>query len=221
MSGGQGLRRLAWIVALSLAFATGCARPHFPGWIITPSAPEPAPEATGRIPLPSDDPWERCSRITALEVRKAERSLLVRCDDGSEIQLQAALGREPRGPKVRQGDMRTPEGTYRIAGPPRESRFHLFLPIDYPSESDARRGHAEGLISEGELRAIVAAWSELRLPPQHTALGGHLGLHGEGPRWQGDSKGLDWTMGCVALSDADIERVARRVGPGTPVTILP
>jgi len=204
---------------MAFATATGCARPHFPGWIIEPHAVEPPPEAA--VPPSPQSLGERCQEITEIVVRKSERTLWARCDGGDEFSLRAALGREPRGEKQRQGDMRTPEGRYRIVGPARPSRFHLFLPIDYPSEQDARRGVEAGLISERELRRIEAAREELRLPPQGTPLGGHLGLHGEGPRWRGDSEELDWTMGCIALSDSDIEFLAARVRPGTPVQIVP
>ena len=60
-----------------------------------------------------------------------------------------------------------------------------------------------------------------RMPPQDTALGGLLGLHGEGARWRGESKGLDWTYGCIALADAELDFVIARVKKGTPLTILP
>jgi murein L,D-transpeptidase YafK len=58
-------------------------------------------------------------------------------------------------------------------------------------------------------------------PPADTALGGHLGFHGEGRRWRGDSRYLDWTYGCIALSDADVDFVAARSAIGTPVWIEP
>jgi hypothetical protein len=133
--------------------------------------------------------------------------------------LRIGLSREP-GPKQRLGDERTPEGEYRIVGRARPSRFHRFLPIDYPSEADAERALAEGLITEREREAIASAHRTGRLPPQHTALGGYVGFHGEGPRWQGDLD-LDWTEGCFALEDAAIDALAERAPPGTPVRILP
>jgi hypothetical protein len=113
-----------------------------------------------------------------------------------------------------------PEGEYRIAGPARRSRFHRFIPIDYPSPADAERGLAAGRISAAERDAIARAHAAGRLPPQDTALGGHLGLHGEGRRWRGELD-LDWTEGCVALADEAIELLAARVRPGTPVRIQP
>ena len=58
-------------------------------------------------------------------------------------------------------------------------------------------------------------------PPQDTPLGGHIGLHGEGEAHAGDSARVDWTYGCVAVTDAEIERIAERVAVGTPVWIHP
>jgi murein L,D-transpeptidase YafK len=222
MIGAVWARRFAQILALSSVLVIGCARPHFPGYVIEPYETETEPGATAVLPGPdSSDAARRCNRILAIEIRKSERALLAQCSDGEQLRFRAALGREPRGPKERQGDLRTPEGSYRVAGPARESRFYLFLPIDYPGEHDADRAVELGLITPKERDAIHKAREEQRLPPQWTRLGGNLGLHGEGERWQGDSEGLNWTYGCVALADRDIEYLASRVTTGTPVLILP
>jgi len=222
MAGSCRARRVTQILALSSAIAAACARPHFPGYVIEPIEPETPPGAELALPTPdSADPNRRCRSVVAIEVRKSEHALVAQCSDGEPIRFRAALGREPRGAKERRGDMRTPEGTYRLAGPPRSSRFHIFLPIDYPAEGDAERALQLGLISSAEHDEIVAARSAERLPPQDTRLGGNLGIHGEGPRWQGDSAAVDWTYGCVALADRDIEFLATRVTPGTPVIIVP
>jgi murein L,D-transpeptidase YafK len=135
--------------------------------------------------------------------------------------MSIALGREPEGTKERAGDMRTPEGSYRVANRPRGSRFHLFIPIDYPSPVDAERALTAGIISWSTYETIWDASESGELPPQESPLGGHLGLHGEGERWAGDSPYIDWTNGCVAMSDAHIEFLADRIEVGTPVLILP
>jgi murein L,D-transpeptidase YafK len=157
----------------------------------------------------------------AIEVRKRERRLRAHCEGGGVVELQIALGRETDGPKRAAGDSRTPEGHYRISGPPRPSRFHRFVPIDYPSVADAELARAEGRLSGAEFHRIVDAHARGRQPPTDTALGGHLGFHGEGRRWRGDSRFFDWTYGCIALADADIDFVAARSAVGTPVLIEP
>jgi lipoprotein-anchoring transpeptidase ErfK/SrfK len=97
----------------------------------------------------------------------------------------------------------------------------LFIPLDYPSRGDADAALTAGIISRAEYEQIRAALDAGELPPQDTALGGSIGIHGEGDRWQGDSRYFDWTNGCVALSDADVEFLAARVKAGTPVLIHP
>jgi murein L,D-transpeptidase YafK len=136
--------------------------------------------------------------------------------------MTAALGREPRGHKLAAGDDRTPEGAYRVSGPPRRSRFHLFIPIDYPSGEDARAALDEGRISPRDHARILYAATFGKAPPGDTPLGSGLGLHGEGARWRGESASLDWTNGCIAVTDAEIEFLAARVEVGrTEVVIEP
>jgi murein L,D-transpeptidase YafK len=154
-------------------------------------------------------------------VRKSERLLLARCEGGPAIAMRVALGRQPLGPKLVQGDQRTPEGSYSVSGPAERSRFHRFIPIDYPSRRDADAALAYGSIGRAEHARIVAHRPYDRPPPQDTSLGGELGLHGEGERWRGESAVLDWTFGCVAVRDHEIDFLAERVALGTPVTILP
>jgi murein L,D-transpeptidase YafK len=197
-----------WIASLVAGLAACAAK----------APPGPPPILAGRPPPVAAVP-ETCRRFQALEVRKSERLLVGACAEGGELRFPVALARSPGAKRVR-GDLRMPEGEYRIAGPARPSRFHRFIPIDYPSPRDAERGLAAGRISLAERDAIARAHAAGRLPPQDTALGGHLGLHGEGRRWRGDLA-LDWTEGCVALADDAIELVAERVRRGTPVRIVP
>jgi hypothetical protein len=206
-------RRAALTPVIALLALAACARPALPP---PPAPPPPAPPAPVE-PAPAPP----CLRIVWIEVRKSERRLEASCEGGARLAWTVALGRRAEGPKRAEGDLRTPEGHYRIAGPARRSRFHRFLPIDYPSRADAERARAEGRLAPGELARIVAASERGGLPPADTPLGGHLGFHGEGPRWRGDSADLDWTYGCIAMPDERIEFLAERAPPGTPVRILP
>ena len=137
------------------------------------------------------------------------------------VEMTIALGRED-GAKRAAGDTRTPEGHYRISGPPRPSRrFHRFVPIDYPSRADAEIARITGRLSAEDYQRILDAHARRVPPPGDTALGGQLGFHGEGRRWRGDSRYLDWTYGCIGLADADIDFLAERSAIGTPVVIEP
>ena len=169
--------------------------------------------------LPKRRPGPPCARAERIDVSKSQRSLTVRCEGGSALQFQIALARE-RGPKRASGDQRMPEGDYRIAGPARKSRFHLFIPFDYPSPADADLALQEGRISKETHAAVAQAHKARRMPPQDTPLGGLLGIHGEGKRWRGDHL-LNWTEGCVAMSDRSIAVLAKLVRPGMPLKIEP
>jgi murein L,D-transpeptidase YafK len=171
-------------------------------------------------PSPPGPPPSPCLHIAGLVVHKADRKLEIQCEGGFVFSVPAAFGRDPIGTKRTAGDYRTPEGDYHVAGPARPSRFHRFLPIDYPSAADAETALAEGRLSAADHRRILEAHRNGALPPQDTPLGGQLGLHGEGPRWRGESKQLDWTYGCIALADGDLDFVIARVRIGTPVSIL-
>lgn len=197
--------------------ALACAVPARPP---APAPPEPLP-APAPEPLPAARPQPPCERIVAIQVFKSERRLVAECEGGAEVTLRVALGRDPVGPKRHAGDLRTPEGSYHVTGPARPSRFHRFLPIDYPSPADADAGLAEGLIDAAQHRRILRAHEAGFPPPADTPLGSGLGFHGEGARWRGDSSHLDWTTGCIAMTDDEIELLAGRVAPGTPVTIHP
>lgn len=202
-----------------------CARPPVvgpePDSAGAASVPSTPPTLVVPEPAPPPDPLGLpCERVRRIEVRKAERRLEAWCEEGGLRAFPIALSREPVGAKLRRGDERIPEGDYRIAGSPRPSRFHRFIPIDYPSIADADRALASRLISNADHRRIVAAHAAGRLPPQDTRLGGWLGFHGEGRRWRGDLD-LDWTEGCVAVADEAIDWLARHAARGTPVSIRP
>ena len=112
-----------------------------------------------------------------------------------------ALGGNPIGPKERQGDNKTPEGTYVIDGRNKDSRFHLSLHISYPNERDRNRA------------------KELGVSP-----GGDIMIHGikNGFSWVGDAHtAVDWTKGCIAVTDEEIEEISKLAPNGTIVEIRP
>lgn len=112
-----------------------------------------------------------------------------------------ALGGQPRGPKVCQGDKRTPEGTYVIDSRNGNSRFHRALHVSYPNAMDRE------------------AAKKARCNP-----GGDIMVHGlpNGYGWLGRSHTLrDWTSGCIAVTNGEIEEIWQLVPNGTPIEIKP
>jgi murein L,D-transpeptidase YafK len=147
-------------------------------------------------------------------VHKSARKLELYDDDRIVIASGVALGSCPEGSKLAEGDGRTPEGEYFVCAVNPDSRYHLSLCLSYPSAGDAKRGLAEGTISDRQYAEIVAAADAEAMPPQHTALGGEIYIHGGGT----DS---DWTRGCIALRDDEMRMLFDACKKGTPVTILP
>ena len=114
---------------------------------------------------------------------------------------KVALGKNPVGPKERQGDGKTPEGDYFISGRNRASSYHRSLAISYPNRTDRARA------------------KKLHVDP-----GGDIAIHGlpNGRGWIGAAHRLaDWTLGCIAVTDEEIEEIWRLVPNGTPVRINP
>ncbi len=112
---------------------------------------------------------------------------------------RVALGRGQGNAKEQQGDHETPEGLYTIDAKNARSRFHLALHVSYPNAEDRRRAQ------------------ELGVTP-----GGDIMIHGieNGLGWLGPlQRHLDWTDGCIALTDPEIDEVWKLVPVGTPVDI--
>lgn len=131
----------------------------------------------------------------------------------------AAFGRGGVSPVHVRGDGRTPLGNFRIAWIDHHSPFHLFFGLNYPSASQALAGFNEGLIDLDLLEKIRLASAVGRLPPQDTPLGGNIGIHGlgKGSLWM--HQHFNWTEGCIALTNNQIEKLAQWLEIGTRVVI--
>lgn len=117
------------------------------------------------------------------------------------------------------GDDTTPRGMFHVAWVDRHSRFTTFYGLDYPSARIARRAYSEGTISQAEYDAIIQALRQHRTPPQNTPLGGQLGIHGLGGGNPSVQQAVNWTDGCVALTNRDIRLLSRWMHVGTRVVI--
>lgn len=146
-------------------------------------------------PLPSE------TTIDRILVEKAARRLSI-FSDGKELKsYRIALGRNPVGAKEQEGDMKTPEGVYWIDWRNPESDYHLSLHVSYPSEQDTARAAERGVNA-----------------------GFDIMIHGirNGGGWIGAfHRTHDWTAGCIALTDEEIEELYRVTPDGTTVEIRP
>jgi murein L,D-transpeptidase YafK len=141
------------------------------------------------------------AKADLLVVEKGQRRLLAYWHGGLLRAYLVSLGRDPIGPKERQGDRRTPEGRYVIDGHNPASSFHRALHVSYPSVADVSRARSGGYDPGGEIMVH--------------------GIH-NGLGWIGRAQRLvDWTVGCIAVTDPEIEELYRIVPDGTPIEIKP
>lgn len=141
---------------------------------------------------------------------------------------RVCLGENPFGPKREIGDKKTPEGDYFISYKSAVSRFHRFLGISYPGVEDARRAFETGLISLDDRDSIIESLKKGKNPRWDTKLGGWVGIHGYPSedyrnRWALllFPKPHNWTDGCIAMWNFEIEELFPKVSIGTPVSIVP
>lgn len=136
------------------------------------------------------------TEITGILVEKQERRLFLVSDSQPVAVFPIHLGHSPTGKKEREGDGKTPEGTYVIDRKNPNSSFHLSLGISYPNHKDI------------ENAALLGA------PP-----GGDIFIHGMPNGYRAVAE--DWTEGCIAVSNEHIETIYQFVKNGTPITIVP
>jgi murein L,D-transpeptidase YafK len=134
-------------------------------------------------------------------VEKSARRLTLFSSGRKLREYRVALGFSPVGPKQREGDGRTPEGNYKIDFHKFDSVFHRALHISYPDTADAGRAAEAGV-----------------------APGGDIMIHGlpNGLSASGPAHRLrDWTAGCIAVTDSEIDEIWASVADGTPIEIRP
>lgn len=128
------------------------------------------------------------------------------------------------GDKRKMGDKRTPEGEFYICTMNHSKRFYKFMGLSYPDLKHAEYGLRDRLISPDEYEVIKKAINERQPPPWDTPLGGAVGIHGrmlDGAAAPHLYTRMNWTEGCIALDNADVDELFSVVSLGTPVTILP
>lgn len=133
-------------------------------------------------------------------IQKKTRTLTLLRGGERLLSCRVALGREPAGAKRMQGDGRTPEGTYFICLVKEEGKYGRSLGLSYPNPADAARAFAEGRIDERTRINIETACAEHRRPPWGSPLGGEIYIH------EGGSD-HDWSQGCIALDEPDMDRL--------------
>ena len=140
-------------------------------------------------------------------------------DHPVDVFKNIAIGQKGTTREKLRGDRKTPLGKYRIGWINSKSRFNRFFGFNYPSINDAKRGYYAGIITTTTFRALLrAAFNELR-PRQNTPLGGQLGIHGLGKGNTKVHRKYNWTRGCVALTNQQVDRLSGWIEVGTLVEV--
>ncbi|MFB2532029.1 murein L,D-transpeptidase family protein [Paracoccus sp. p4-l81] len=134
--------------------------------------------------------------VTQVQVHKGKRQLMLFSGQTLLKTYKVGLGYAPEGHKQFEGDGKTPEGVYYIDRQNPNSAYHLSLGISYPNINDTARAAVQG-----------------------RSAGGDIMIHGQAGKNRG--RGKDWTAGCIAVTDAEIEDIYAMVRPGTPIIIFP
>lgn len=147
-------------------------------------------------------------------IHKSKRNLAL-CKSGKLVKnVRSGLGSSPTGDKVKEGDGKTPEGVFFVPRLIPDSAFYKGFLISYPSREDADRGMATSLITSQQRSQIHSAHSACVEPPQLTALGGEIAIHGS-------RSDKDWTRGDVGLDDSSVDLLWGAIGVGDTVVVVP
>lgn len=195
--------KLALVAVAVVGLTTGC----------TPLAVD-APPTVVALPDPTpQEPW-------ILVDTKTDQLKIMHGNQPLRVFDQVALGSSGAGLKHRRGDNKTPTGVFRVGWVNDNSKFRRFIGLDYPNVDYAERARREGRIDQMTYERIRNAWLRGERPPQDTQLGGQIGIHGIGagsPQVHG--AGINWTSGCVALDNRQIEELRPWVKIGMRVEI--
>lgn len=164
------------------------------------------------LPVFAGDIWiEVDTQLLTVKVKQDERTLAIFND--------ISIGRGGAGFKRRRGDDVTPVGHYKISWINEDSRFYRFFGFNYPSIGNARQALQQRLINKKAFQSIKNAHQNNQTPSQRTSLGGQLGIHGLGRGDQRIHHIVNWTHGCIALTNRQIDRLAQWLKVGSLVKV--
>lgn len=157
-----------------------------------------------------------------LRISKSAQTLFVYRGEHLIDRIPTDLGynffsdKEQRGSLSNPDHWRTPEGEFFVANKNPTSQFYKAFVLNYPNAEDAARGLEDGLITEEQYELIVSSENRFQMPPMNTELGGWIEIHGDGT-----GERSNWTQGCVAIQNVQMDRLWDIIEVGTPVLITP
>ncbi len=162
--------------------------------------------------------------VSDVWIRVSKRAQSVYVFKGGDMvkEVAADLGYNKFADKERRGSYqdrdhwRTPEGSFYVVQKNSRSQYYRAFVLNYPTAEDAERGYANQVISKADRDAIVRAQEHGEAPPMNTDLGGMIEIHGKGT-----GSRTNWTQGCIAVSNPEMDWLWGLVQEGTPVLIEP
>ncbi|AIK95553.1 L,D-transpeptidase family protein [Candidatus Odyssella acanthamoebae] len=151
------------------------------------------------FPVYSEETTLKPGSVDRIVVEKSKRRLHLYCGDNVVKTYKVALGKNPIGHKEKEGDSRTPEGAYKISGKNPASQFHKSLRISYPNQQDILRAHQK-----------------------YVKPGGDIMIHGLGKEFAMIGKMhsvYDWTLGCIAVSNQEMDEIYQLTKVGASIEI--
>lgn len=170
------------------------------GWLLAsgPSAFDAFSKKGAELPSAKEPPLPKAQKVLVI---KSERKLYLLRHGKPYREYHIALGKNPVGPKRREHDLKTPEGNYTLDFKKADSDYYRAIHVSYPSPADTARAKRMGVDP-----------------------GGAIMIHGQ-PNWFGwlsiIRQRFDWTAGCIAVSNGDMDEIWQAVDPGTPIEIRP
>jgi lipoprotein-anchoring transpeptidase ErfK/SrfK len=164
------------------------------------------------VAAPGADRWididTRALTLTVMEGDRVRR-----------VYENISIGRAGTTTSKRRRDDKTPLGEFRIVRIDDRTPFRRYFGLNYPNRAHALRALQAGRISQREFSSIDRSLRAQRVPPQDTALGGYIGIHGIGA---GDARihaEFNWTHGCIALTNSQIDDLAQWIRPRMRVNV--
>ena len=140
-------------------------------------------------------------KVDKVIVVKSKRVMMLLSNSSIVRSYKIALGKQPVGSKVRMGDHKTPEGSYKLVSRNPKSKYHLSIKVSYPNEADVKKAKKLGVSPGGSIMIH--------------GLPTGLGELAEAHRY------WDWTDGCIAVTDSEMDEIWQLVSDGTPIEINP
>jgi lipoprotein-anchoring transpeptidase ErfK/SrfK len=150
------------------------------------------------------------------------RNLTLAVMEGGEIRQvfeNISIGRGGTTSSKQRRDDKTPLGEFRIVRITGDTPFRRYFGFDYPNLEHAGHALQAGRISQRQYSDIRKALRAQKVPPQHTALGGYIGIHGIGAGDERIHADFNWTNGCIALKNSQIDDLAQFIRLGMRVIV--